>query len=83
MAEGLQMKIVSPTGLLFEGEVQHVAFPGTLGEFAVFPQHAPLISSLTKGEITYVIEEGELKTCAVSSGFVQVQDDKITVCVEE
>ena len=48
----LQLKIISPEKLLFQGSVLFVKLPGTDGEFGILPDHAPLIASLGKGEIS-------------------------------
>lgn len=78
----LQLIIVSPERILFEGDVEHITFPGTLGSFAVFPEHAPLISSLEQGVINYSVD-GNKKTLNIKSGFVEIKDDIISVCVEQ
>lgn len=78
----LYMKIVSPSGTSFEGKVLHAAFPGAAGEFAVFPGHAPIVSNLKKGIIKYVTADEFKSTFMVESGFVEVVDNIITVCVE-
>ena len=86
----LQIKIVSNTGTVFEGKVMHATFPGESGSFAVYPMHAPLISSLVKGDIVYYLANGpdnnpankETKMIPVQSGFVEVNADRITACIE-
>jgi F-type H+-transporting ATPase subunit epsilon len=50
----LQLNIVSPEKELFNGEVSQVTLPGLLGQFTILPNHAPIVSSLKKGEIIYV-----------------------------
>ncbi|MDR1813513.1 MAG: F0F1 ATP synthase subunit epsilon [Tannerella sp.] len=78
----LKITVLSPTGTVFEGEVHHVVFPGSAGSFEVYPSHAPLISSLKKGEIVCFLTETESKTIPVKSGFTEIKFDVITVCVE-
>ena len=46
----IHLLIVSPEKTLFEGQVKYVRLPGSAGQFAVFHNHAPLISSLEAGE---------------------------------
>ena len=67
------MEIVSPDGILFEGEAERVSFPGAAGSFDILPHHAPLIAALRQGK------RGEQ---AIKSGFVEVKDDYISVCIE-
>ena len=46
------LEIVTPEGILFEGDVLRVKLPGVSGEFQLLENHAPIASSLTKGLIT-------------------------------
>lgn len=82
MEERLKLVIVSPERILFEGEVELVKLPGTLGAFTVLPKHAPLISSLEKGEVEYS-QKGERHTFSITGGFVEVKDNRMSVCVEQ
>lgn len=77
----LQLVVVSPEGVIFEGKVELVTLPGQVGYFTVLPEHAPLISSLRKGTLKYE-KNGEKKTLDVESGFVEIKDNIISVCVE-
>lgn len=78
----LQLVIVSPERMLFEDKVESVALPGTLGEFVVLPDHAPIISSLQKGKIRYT-QEGSEKELEILHGFVEVRDNNVSVCAEQ
>lgn len=79
----INIKILSPTGTIFDGEVLHVTFPGEIGSFSVYPQHAPIISSLVKGHIVCFPTDGEQQAFPIQSGFVEVKNDRISVCVEQ
>jgi F-type H+-transporting ATPase subunit epsilon len=78
----LKIQIVSPKGTLYEGDLLYAVFPGVAGEFAVYPDHAPIISSLKKGAIRCVVGEKNEEAIEVEGGFVEVNENKITVCVE-
>ena len=75
------LKIFSPEGMLVDAKVTGVEFPGTQGRFTVLRNHAPIISSLEKGEIFYTTEEGK-KSLSVTSGFVKVNANEVSACVE-
>lgn len=77
----IKLHIVSPEGTLVEAEVSSVTLPGSLAPFEVLKNHAALISSLEKGEIVYVTEAGEQRL-PVRSGFVEVRNNQVDVCVE-
>lgn len=76
------LRVISPRGGVFEGEVQRVLLPGTKAPFVVLRHHAPLISSLTAGAISYTAADGEVGELAISGGFVEVKNDTIVVCTE-
>ena len=77
----LQLKIVSPERVEFEGQVECVFVPGTLGNFEILTGHAPIISSLSNGVVSYVNSEGR-HSLDIAGGFVEVQKDQVNLCVE-
>jgi F-type H+-transporting ATPase subunit epsilon len=77
----IALHIVSPEGTLVEQTVSAVTLPGTVGPFEVLKNHAPIISSLEKGEIVYV-SDGTEHRLPIASGFVEVRKNQVDVCVE-
>lgn len=77
----MTLRILTPEDSM-TAEVQSVFLPGALGQFEVLKDHAPLVSSLEKGGITWYDAEGEVHTRLIESGFVTVKDNIITACVE-
>lgn len=78
----LTLKVISPEKIIFTGQVDSVIVPGTLGEFEILVGHAPLISSLEKGVVTYQPTGGEKTRLDIMGGFVEVQKNEISLCVE-
>ncbi len=78
----MELKIITPEKVLYEGEAEAVTFPGLDGSFDVLPHHAPLIAALKKGVIRYRAAGKEHEQPA-GSGFVQVENDRLSVCIEE
>ena len=78
----LKLKIVSPEKVFYEGEIESIVVPGTLGRFEVLVGHAPIISSLEKGSVEYTTTDGEKTQFDILCGFVEVQKDVISLCVE-
>ena len=77
----LILKILTPVGTAFEGSVDAVYVPGSAGRFEILPDHAPIVSSLTGGELAW--KEGEkLSSFSLRSGAIILTDNKITVCAE-
>ena len=77
----LNLTIASPEGILFQGKVDSVKLPGTKSAFMVLPLHAPIISSLSKGIVTYT-QGNESTSVDIKGGFVQVKSNDVSVCVE-
>ncbi len=77
----LQLTIVSPEKKLFQGEVNQVTLPGVMGSFTILPQHAPIVSSLTRGKIQYVTADGTSQNLEVMGGFVEMNDNNVSVCI--
>lgn len=73
----LKLKIVSPEKIEFTGEVASVKVPGTMGNFEILQNHAPIISTLQKGVVEY---DGQ--QLAILGGFVEVQKNEVSLCVE-
>ena len=81
MNKTMDMTIATPEGIVFEGKVESAKFPGASGAFTVLPRHAALISALTAGKITYT-QEGKLTEVVIRGGFVEINKDRLSVCVE-
>ena len=78
----LKLKIVSPEKIEFEGDVESVLVPGSLGQFEILVNHAPIISSLAKGKVVYAVPGGEKRSLDIIGGFVEVQKNVVSLCVE-
>jgi F-type H+-transporting ATPase subunit epsilon len=74
-------QILTPNGSLFEGEVSGVKLPGTQGSFEVKANHAPIVSTLEKGTVLVRKSGGDV-TYAISGGFVEVNNNKLTLLAE-
>src|ERR1017187_9417814 len=81
MANTFQLEIVTPTRLLVKDSAEEAQIPGVSGYLGILPGHAPLISELGVGEITYKTS-GVAHTLSVAWGFVEVLPDKVTVLAE-
>ncbi len=77
----LDLKIVSPEKVEYEGKADRVVVPGTSGEFEILVNHAPIISTLEKGRVLFQDSEGTHEV-NISMGFVEVQKNVVNICVE-
>jgi len=78
MAETIELEVVTPERLLVKEPVAEAQIPALNGYIGVLPGHAPLLSVLGSGPMTYV-SGGLRKTLALHGGFVEVLPDHIRV----
>ena len=81
MADTIQLEIVTPERLVVNEAVEYIEIPGKTGYLGVLPGHAPLISELAAGELTYRMGN-QTKRVAVAWGFAEVLQTKVTVLAE-
>jgi F-type H+-transporting ATPase subunit epsilon len=82
MSEGLlHLKVVTPSRVVVEEDVDQVTLPGALGALGILPGHAPLLAALRIGELSYVKDPREYYL-AIQWGFVEVAADVVTVLAE-
>src|SRR3954447_14980549 len=80
MAEKLKLELVTPSRKVLSEEVDEVTAIGTLGEFGILPGHAPFLTSLNTGELSYK-KGGSVHHLAVGAGYFEVTEDQATVLV--
>jgi F-type H+-transporting ATPase subunit epsilon len=81
MADAIQLEIVTPDHLVVREQVDDVQIPGKAGYLGVLPGHAPLITELAIGELSYHSANGTVYL-AIAGGFAEVLPDKVTVLAE-
>jgi len=81
MAEKLKIELVTPYKKVLSEEVDEITASGALGEFGVLPGHAPFLTSLKIGELSYK-QDSSTFHLAVNWGYFEVAEDKVTVLVE-
>jgi len=81
MAETFQLEIVTPEKKVVDTVAEEVEIPGKNGYLGVLAGHAPLITELAVGEISYRDSSGEQRL-AVAWGFAEVLPNKVTILAE-
>jgi len=81
MADVFQLEIVTPEKKVVETQAEEIQIPGKNGYLGVLPGHAPLITELSVGEITYR-ENATEQHLAVAWGFAEVLPNKVTILAE-
>jgi F-type H+-transporting ATPase subunit epsilon len=81
MPETFQLEIVTPVRLLVSETAEEAQIPGLSGYLGILPGHAPLITELAVGVITYK-SNGGTHTLSVAWGSAEVLPDKVTILAE-
>jgi len=81
MADTIELEIVTPDHMVAQEQVDEVQIPGKAGYLGVLPGHAPLITELATGELSYRGPNGTIYL-AVAGGFAEVLPNKVTVLAE-
>lgn len=77
----LKLEIVTPDAKIFSDDVDMVTLPGVEGEMGIYPQHVPLMTQLSAGEI--VVRKGaEDFFLAVGDGFVEITGERVAVLTD-
>ena len=77
----LRLEIVTPERRVIDTEAESVTVPTASGEAGILTNHAPLISALKPGILTYVGKGGSEKL-AISTGFVEVSGNQVSVLTD-
>jgi F-type H+-transporting ATPase subunit epsilon len=81
MGQQIKLEVVTPTGAKINEDVDIVNAPGFGGDFGVLANHAPFLSTIRIGTLTY--ENGNKReSLMISGGFCEVSNNKITFLVE-
>ena len=81
MADSFQLEIVTPEKLVVNDRAEEMQIPGKNGYLGVLPGHAPLITELAVGQISYR-NGAETHYLCVAWGFAEVLPDKVTILAE-
>ena len=76
----MDVQIITPDKSLYQGQADLITVPGTSGYIGILNHHAPLLSSLKKGEIKIVLNEKE-EFFKIEGGVIEVSQNKVIVLV--
>ena len=83
MDNAFLLKIVTPTEVFFEGQAVSVVAPGALGYLGILHNHAPFITTVSKGNLTFRDPGGRTQTFKVEGGFLEVLNNRVLVLTDK
>ena len=78
MADTFQLEVATPERLLVDEQVQEAQLPGKNGYMGILAGHAPLLSALGAGLLTFNAGGGS-HTLVIAGGFVEISDNHVRV----
>ncbi|AJC85710.1 ATP synthase F1 subunit epsilon [Campylobacter sp. RM16704] len=79
MKDLVSLEIITPLGMIYQGEIKLVVLPGSEGEFGVLRGHASLVSSLKAGIIDIEKSDSTHELIAIDSGHAKISETKVSV----
>jgi F-type H+-transporting ATPase subunit epsilon len=77
----MNLTIITPDKLAYEGQVTAVTVPGSAGSFQILKDHAPIVSTLEDGKVIIQANDGQI-ILVIKGGVVEAKDNNITVLAE-
>lgn len=77
----MHLLVLTPDQEIFSGEIERVKVPGEKGQFEVLKNHAPIVSSLSAGFVTWLTDKGEKVKYHIDQGFVEVLNNRVSLLV--
>ena len=82
MADTFALELVTPTGIVYQGEVQEVTAWNPIGQFGVLANHINFITSLVPGVVEVKLPDGGMLYYVVAGGLAEVKDGKMTILAD-
>lgn len=83
MPPAFRLRLISQTGIVFEGDVESMVAPGTEGYLGVLAHHAPLLTGLQSGTVTFRRPDGETIQRQITGGFLEVSNNQAVILADE
>ena len=78
----MTVNIISPDAEIYNGEAKYVGVPGIDGSLGILNNHAPLITTLSEGEVLVRMENGTEEKFPVKGGVLEVLNNKVIILAE-
>ena len=81
MSQKLKLNVVTPEKQLVSEEVDQVNAPGSEGDFGILYDHAPFLTNLRSGQLSYE-NNGENIALVIGGGYLEVTENRVTILAE-
>ena len=77
------LRVLAADRPFYEGQALSATIPLLDGKYGVLADHQNMISTVIPGKLVFLTPDNEEIVCAVSNGFVKVEDNDVLICVED
>lgn len=78
----MHLIVLTPEKEIYNGQVKSVKVPGTSGQFEILKNHAPIVASLSEGEVRVIDTKGNKQSFVIAKGFVEVMKNEVALLVQ-
>jgi F-type H+-transporting ATPase subunit epsilon len=82
MADAMALRVLTDAGLALDEQAVSVVAPGEPGYLGMLRNHAPLVTTLIPGTLTWRTPRGERRLLRVGAGLLEVRDNRITILTD-
>lgn len=82
MAETFRLKIIAPTGVFYDGDVERIVIRGTEGEFAILADHTPLTTTVAVGTFYLIIGNKNIKSGTLLGGLATINPKETIILTD-
>ena len=83
MADAITLRVLTQAGPAIEDEAVSIIAPGEVGYLGILRNHAPLVTTLKPGTLTWRRPDGDQRAVRLGSGLLEVQRNHVTILTEE
>jgi F-type H+-transporting ATPase subunit epsilon len=78
----IRLSIATPEIVVYDADVYSVSVPGYLGYMQILPNHAPIITALRAGKVTFQSKENQQVTYAITGGFFEFSQNQASILAD-
>lgn len=83
MADALRLKVVTPDEVVFEGAAVSITVPAALGYMGILVNHAPFLSTIGRGNLSFRDAAGTTRVMTIEGGFLEVLKNRVLVLTDK
>ena len=83
MPKTIRLRVLTAQGLAIEEEATSLIAPGEVGYLGILKNHAPLVTTLNPGTLTWKRQDGERKTARLGRGILEVVKNQVTILTDQ